>query len=112
DLATISNAATAVSSTKFMEYLVARQSFGLCAGELDYFAPLLGIVSNELAEVGGRAGKYHAPKVGKPCLQLGISEPRIDLPIELAKDPACNARPVHTKVPSAVIPCRYPPAGR
>src|SRR5215467_4607195 len=64
----------------------ARRSLGLCAGELDYFAPLLGIVSDELAEVRDRAGKYHASKVGKPRLQLGISEPRIDLAIELIND--------------------------
>src|SRR5262249_9790032 len=71
---------------KVMEYSVARRSLGLCARELDYFAPFLGIVSDELAEVGDRAGKYHAPKVGKPRLQLGISEPRIDLAIELTND--------------------------
>src|SRR5262249_15376296 len=71
---------------KVMEYSVARRSLGLCARELDYFAPFLGIVSDELAEVGDRAGKYHAPKVGKPRLQLGISEPRIDLAIELIND--------------------------
>src|SRR6516225_3467958 len=64
----------------------ARGSPRLCAGELDYFAPLLGIVSDELAEIRDRAGKYHAPKVGKPRLQLGISEPRIDLAIELIND--------------------------
>src|SRR5262245_14486767 len=75
-----------LSPTGFMEYSVARRSPGLCAGELDYFAPLLGIVSDELAEVRDRAGKYHAPKVGKPRLQLGISEPRIDLAIELIND--------------------------
>src|SRR5262245_23469272 len=71
---------------KVMEYSVARRSLGLCARELDYFAPFLGIVSDELAEVGDRAGKYHAPNVGEPRLQLGISEPRIDLAIELIND--------------------------
>src|SRR5262249_58060982 len=68
------------------EYSVACRSLGLCPGELDYFAPLLGIVSDELAEVGDRDVKYHAPKVGKPRLQLGISKPRIDLAIELIND--------------------------
>src|SRR5262245_49111717 len=68
------------------EHSLVRRSLGLCAGELDYSAPLLGIVSDELAEVGGRAGKYHAPKVGRPRFQLGISEPRIDLAIELIND--------------------------
>src|SRR5262245_28757947 len=72
--------------TDVMEYSVVRRSLGLCAGELDYFAPLLGIISDELAEVRDRAGKYHAPKVGKPRLQLGISKPRIDLAIELIND--------------------------
>src|SRR5262249_44848969 len=72
--------------TDVTEYSVACRSLGLCPAELDYFAPLLGIVSDELAEVGDRAVKYHAPKVGKPRLQLGISEPRIDLAIELIND--------------------------
>src|SRR5262249_35144443 len=76
----------AVRLSGVTEYSVARRSLGLCAGELDYFAPLLGIVSDELAEVGDRAGKCHAPKVGKPRLQLGISEPRIDLVIEFIND--------------------------
>src|SRR5262245_11750398 len=75
-----------LAEREIMEYSVARRSLGLCAGELDYFAPLLGIISDELAEVRGRAGKYHAPKVGKPRLQLGISKPRIDLAIELIND--------------------------
>src|SRR5262249_23675998 len=60
-----------------MDYSVARRSLGLCAGELDYFAPLLGIVSDELAEVRDRAGKYHAPKVGKPRLNLGSASPAL-----------------------------------
>src|SRR5262245_60393487 len=77
----------ASAEREVMEYSAAhRRSPGLCAGKLDYFAPLLGIVSDELAEVRDRAGKYHAPKVGKPRLQLGISEPRIDLAIELIND--------------------------
>src|SRR5262245_58213042 len=81
------NAAPAIRQTGVTEYWIGdRRSLGLCAGELDYFAPLLGIVSDELAEVRDRAGKYHAPKVGKPRLQLGISEPRIHLAIELIND--------------------------
>src|SRR5215470_13121383 len=76
----------AFAEREVTEYSVTRRSLELCAGELDYFAPLLGIVSDELAEVRDRAGKYHAPKVGKPRLQLGISEPRIDLAIELIND--------------------------
>src|SRR5262245_22151714 len=52
----------------------------------DHLAPLLGFVGDQLAEVRDRAGKYHAPKVGKPRLQLGISEPRIDLAIEFIND--------------------------
>src|SRR5262249_48790153 len=75
-----------VSATGVYGIFGARGSPGLCAGELDYFAPLLGIVSDDLAEIRDRAGKYHAPKVGKPRLQLGISEPRIDLAIELIND--------------------------
>src|SRR5262249_1928361 len=75
-----------LAERKVMEYSVARRSLGLCARELGYFAPLLGIVSDELAEVPDRAGQYNAAKGGKPPLQLGISEPRIDLAIELIND--------------------------
>jgi len=38
----------------------------------DHLAPLLGLIRDELSELGGRAGQRDAAKVGKPRLQLGI----------------------------------------
>jgi hypothetical protein len=48
-----------------MEYLVARRSFGLCAGELDCFAPLLGIVSMSLPKSAAEPGSTMPPRSAK-----------------------------------------------
>src|SRR6516162_6282968 len=63
-----------------------QQSLGLRAGELDDLPPLLGIVSDELAEVGGRARKDRATQVGKPRFQPRRGEACIDLRIEFRDD--------------------------
>ena len=49
-------------------------SFRLDTGELDHLAPLLGLVGDELAEIGGRAGEHRAGQFGKPCLYLRIGK--------------------------------------
>src|SRR5215467_12788670 len=70
------------------------------ARELDHLGPLFGFLADELAEVGGRARKHRAAEVGKPRFNLGISEARIDLIIELLDNldgrvPGCaNAKPL------------------
>src|SRR5262249_36611414 len=51
----------------------------LDAGRPDPLAPLLGFLGNELAEVGGRAGKHGAAQFNKPRLQLGIGKGGVDL---------------------------------
>ena len=61
-------------------------SIRLDAGELDHLGPLFGFFRDELAEVGGRAGKRRAAQVGKPRLDLRIGEARVDLPVELVDD--------------------------
>src|SRR5262252_2666159 len=58
----------------------------LDAGKLDHLCPLLGLLGDELAEVGGRAGHHGAAQVGKPRLHLGIAESRVDLPVEPVDD--------------------------
>src|SRR5262245_35483452 len=63
-----------------------RVSVWLGTGELDDLPPLLGIVDDELAEIGGRAGKHRATEIGKPRLQLGIGERGVDLRIEFRDD--------------------------
>ena len=44
-----------------------------------YFAPLLGFVGDEPAEVAGREREHVPTEVGKPCLDLGISKAGVDL---------------------------------
>src|SRR5262249_32257464 len=56
------------------------------AGGLDHLGPLLGIFGDDRAEVGGRAGTHGPTKVGKPCLDFGIGEARVDLFVELVDD--------------------------
>ena len=46
---------------------------------LDHFAPLLGFVGDELAEIGRGQRKHSAAEVGEPRLQLRIGKARIDL---------------------------------
>src|SRR5262249_24666574 len=43
-------------------------------GRPDHLGPLLGVVGNELAEIGGRAGKQRAAEVEQPRLELRILE--------------------------------------
>src|SRR5262245_15555307 len=56
-------------------------------GRPDHLGPLLGVVGNELAEIGGRAGKQRAAEVEQPRLELRILERCVDLPVEPVDDP-------------------------
>jgi hypothetical protein len=58
----------------------------LGAGELDHLAPLLGLISDELPEVGGRAGKRSAAHVGNPRVDLRVGETRVDFLVEHVDD--------------------------
>ena len=57
-------------------------SLGLDVGRPDHLGPFLGFFRDQLAEVGGRAGKHRAAQVGKPRLELGIGEGGVDLLVE------------------------------
>src|SRR5262249_48982284 len=57
-------------------------SLRLDIGSPDHLAPLLGVVGDELTELGRRARKHRAAEVGKACFQPGIGEARIDLDVE------------------------------
>ena len=46
----------------------------LDAGELDHLGPLLGLIGDELAEVGGRARERRGPRLAKPRLYGGIGK--------------------------------------
>src|SRR5262245_31728108 len=52
----------------------------------DHFAPLLGLVGDELAEVGRGQRKHRAAQVGEASTELGIGKARIDLFVELVDD--------------------------
>jgi hypothetical protein len=49
----------------------------------DYLAPFFGFVSDELCEIGRRAGEHGAAHVGQSRLDLGISKGGVDLLVEL-----------------------------
>ena len=53
---------------------------------LDHLGPLLGFVSDEFAEIGGRAHKYCAAQVGEPRLEFGIGKARVDFLVEPIDD--------------------------
>src|SRR5262249_37711400 len=60
--------------------------FRLDVGRADDFAPLFGFVGDELAELAGREREHVATEIGKPRLQLGVGQGRIDFLIELVDD--------------------------
>src|SRR3954468_12238679 len=54
--------------------------------KLDHLCPLLGFCGDEPPEVGGRARKQSAPKIGKPRFDLWVGKARIDLLVEPVED--------------------------
>jgi hypothetical protein len=57
--------------------------FRLDIGSSDHLAPLLGVVGDQSAEVGGRARKRRAAEVSEPRFHVGIGEASVDLRVEL-----------------------------
>src|SRR5215468_11576057 len=60
--------------------------FRLYVGRPDHLRPLLGFVSDEFAEVGGRHRHWHAAQLGEPRLEFGICKARVDLSVEPIDD--------------------------
>src|SRR5258708_8875106 len=60
--------------------------FSLDAGRADYLCPFLGIVDDELAEIGGRACKRLRAQIVEPGLEFGVGQPGIDRTAELVDD--------------------------
>src|SRR5262245_4091339 len=52
----------------------------------NHLAPLLRVVSDELAEIGGRAGTQRAAELDQPRVELRILERCVDLPVEPVDD--------------------------
>src|SRR5262245_41029172 len=73
------------SRTGFM-FIGRGTSLRFDVGSPDHLGPLLGIVGDELAEVGRRTLKDRYAQGGKLRLDLGISEGRIDFLVELVDD--------------------------
>src|SRR5215471_16039099 len=71
----------AIRGTGFMERSAA--SIRLSPRELDHLGPLLGFLSDELAEVGRRERERGVAEVGNPRPDPRIGEARVDLPVEL-----------------------------
>ena len=61
-------------------------SLRLDAGVLDHLSPLLGVVGDELAKVGGREREHDPTQVGKPCVELAVGEARVALFVEPVDD--------------------------
>src|SRR5215472_3373591 len=68
------------------EMPVTRRSFRLDVECPDDVAPFLRFVGDELAELAGREREHVATEIGKPRLQLGVGQGRIDFLIELVDD--------------------------
>src|SRR5262249_34740354 len=69
-----------------LEMPVKGPSLRLDIGGLDHFAPLLGLVSDELSGVGRKAWKCSATQFGEARLHIGVCEGRVDLVVELVDD--------------------------
>jgi hypothetical protein len=77
--------------------------------------PLLGFFGDELAEVGGRAGKHGAAQGGEPRPHPRISECRINFLIELGNDfraPRQGAGVGVTRLPEPPVPDALPRRGQ
>src|SRR5262249_22975402 len=77
-------------------------SLWLDASELDHLAPFLGLVDNQLAELGRRSRQRRAAEVSETGLHLRVVKSRGDLLVELVDD--LGKRP-----PRANAVCRDPP---
>src|SRR6516164_2385105 len=88
DLATISNAATALSSTGVTECaaLQGPALFRLNVCRANDLAPLVDTFGDELAEISGAHRHRHATEIGEPRLDLGIGKSSIDLLVEFLDD--------------------------
>src|SRR5262245_51359226 len=62
------------------------RSIRLDVCKLDHLAPLLGLVRNELAEIGRRARHHGAAEASKLRLDLAIGEAGVDLSVEHVDD--------------------------
>src|SRR6266851_1825670 len=73
-------------ATRRTRYQPRAGSFRLGARDLDYLAPLLGFVGDELGQIGGGAGEHRGAEFGNPRLHLGGRKRGVDLAVELVNN--------------------------
>src|SRR5262245_63685679 len=61
-------------------------SFRLDVGRPDHLGPLLGLVGDELAEIGGGTGERRTSQIEKPRFDPRIGEGDVDFSVELVDD--------------------------
>jgi hypothetical protein len=54
-------------------------SLRLDVRRLDHLAPFLGLVGDELTEIGGREREHVATEIGNPRLHIGVGKSSVDL---------------------------------
>src|SRR5262245_56384529 len=69
-----------------MKYRASAGSLRLDPGELDHFAPLLGLVDNQLAELGRRSRQRRAAEVGEARPHLGVGKRHVNFLVQLLHD--------------------------
>src|SRR5215831_8701364 len=107
-LFTLDRLVAAIRGANVTEYFAGLAgSLRLDVGRPDYLAPLLGFVGGELSKVGGRAWKHRAAQVGKPRLELGISEGGIDFLVEFRDDFGGRAFGRADPVPKTCLVARH-----
>src|SRR5262245_8623285 len=86
-LYSITLSAAAIRRTGITEYWIGTAaSVRLDVGRPDYLRPLFLIIYDESPEVGRRAWKHRAAKIGEARLHLRIGKRRVDLVVELVDD--------------------------
>ena len=82
-------------------------SFWLDIRSFNHLGPFLGLVGDELAEVGRRTRNRNAAQIGEPRLHRGVGEARVDLLVDLVDDLGRRTRPCGQAVPAAYLIARY-----
>src|SRR5580700_7909837 len=91
----------------FVLRFISTRSLRLDVRELDHLGPFFGFVGDELAEIGGRAWKWHGAEIGKSLLQRGVGEAGIYLLVELVDDVGRRALGRADAVEAARIVARH-----
>ena len=84
-----------------------RPSRHLGARELHHLAPLLGLVGDELGELGGRAGQQRGAHLGEACLRLLVGEHRVHRLVQRLDDLGRRAFRRAEAVPGARLVARH-----